>query len=209
MNYNSEKLYTFLRGAASISKMEQTLISLPYSREKHKNQFRDSGEPYILHPLMVACHISSLSDKEDIKNLDILISSALLHDVCEDCNTNISELPVNNEVKNIVKLLTFNIKDGESKEIAKNRYYNDILENRNATIVKLVDRCNNVSTMAGPFTKERMNKYIFETYKYIYPLLESAMIKYPTDSNQLFIIKYHLSSLIDLAKRCVVKENDE
>lgn len=201
MNYNSEKLYTFLRGASSIANLQQTLIALPYAREKHKNQTRDSGEPYILHPLMLACHISSLSDKNDLKNLDILLASALLHDVCEDCNTNINELPVNLEVKEIVRLLTFDIKNGETKEVAKNRYYNEILENRNATIVKLVDRCNNVSTMSGPFTKERMKKYVEETYRYIYPLLEEAMIKYPTDTNQLFIIKYHLGSLIDFAKR--------
>lgn len=209
MNYNSEKLYTFLRGAASVSNLEQTLISLPYAREKHKNQIRDSGEPYIFHPLMMACHISSLSDKRDMHNLDILISSALLHDVCEDCNTEVSELPVSAEVKEIVKLLTFDIKNVETKEVAKNRYYNEISENRDATIVKLIDRCNNISTMAGPFTKERMNKYINETYKYIYPLLETAMIKYPKDTNQLFIIKYHINSLIDFAKRCVKEENNE
>lgn len=94
----------------------------------------------------------------------------------------------------------------QNKESAKIRYYNTISDSRAATTVKLVDRCNNVSTMAGPFTTERMNKYIQETHVFIMPLLEKAMVKYPQDSNQFFMLKYHLTSLMDLAERCLHDE---
>lgn len=206
MNYDDKKLYAFLRGAASVAELPQTLLALPYAREQHQNQRRASGEPYILHPLMLACHICALSDKKDKEYLDILLASALLHDVCEDCGRTVSELPVNNAVKTVVCLLTFEVMPGESKESAKVRYYNAISESRAATTVKLVDRCNNVSTMAGPFTTERMNKYISETHRFIMPLLEKAMVKYPQDSNQFFMLKYHLTSLLDLAERCLDDE---
>lgn len=51
MYYDYQKLYTFLRGAASVAELPQTLIALPYAREQHKDQVRASGEPYILHPV--------------------------------------------------------------------------------------------------------------------------------------------------------------
>lgn len=206
MNYDDKKLYAFLRGAASVAELPQTLLALPYAREQHQNQYRASGEPYIQHPLMLACHICALSDKKDKEYLDILVAAALLHDVCEDCGRSISELPVNDAVKSVVSLLTFEVLPGENKESSKIRYYNTISDSRAATTVKLVDRCNNVSTMAGPFTTERMNKYIQETHVFIMPLLEKAMVKYPQDSNQFFMLKYHLTSLMDLAERCLHDE---
>lgn len=206
MYYNDQKLYTFLRGAASVAELPQTLIALPYARNQHEDQFRASGEPYILHPLMLACHICALSDKKDKAYLDTLLAAALLHDVCEDCGRTLEELPVSQEVKVIVGLLTFDVFPGETKEEAKKRYYRDIANSRAATTVKLIDRCHNTSTMAGPFTAERMQKYVSETKEFILPLLEKAMVKYPQDSNQYFLVKYHLTSLLDLAERCLSDE---
>lgn len=115
MNYDDKKLYTFLRGAASVAELPQTLVALPYAREQHKNQCRNSGEPYITHPLMLACHLCALSDKKDKEYLDVLLASALLHDVCEDCGKSMTELPVSKEVQCIVRLLTFNVLPGETK----------------------------------------------------------------------------------------------
>lgn len=49
-----------------------------YAENKHKNQYRKSGEPYIIHPLHVAYTLAKLG-------LDTqTICAALLHDVVED-----------------------------------------------------------------------------------------------------------------------------
>ena len=87
--------------------------------------------------------------------------------------------------------------DGETKEIAKNRYYNMLLENREATLCKLIDRCHNVSSMAGTFSIEKLKSYIAETREYVFPLLRKAKEKYPADSDALFILKYHITSVVD------------
>ena len=60
--------------------------------------------------------------------------------MCEDCDVGLQELPVNDRVRHSVDLMTFQVMSGETKEIAKNRYYNMLLKNRAATITKLIDR---------------------------------------------------------------------
>ena len=63
--FHPEKMYTCLRGYASALGMKDTLKALAFAREKHKDQFRKSGEPYIVHPLTMACNAVSMGIKED------------------------------------------------------------------------------------------------------------------------------------------------
>jgi len=120
-----------------------------------------------------------------------------LHDVCEDCGVSLEELPVNDKVRRGVELMTFKVMEGETKEIAKNRYYNMLVQSREASITKLIDRCHNVSTMAGTFTTEKLKAYIEETREYVLPLLRQVKEKYPDEANILFILKYHITSVVD------------
>lgn len=190
--FKPEKMYTYLRGFAGGAEMKETLKALSFAREKHKNQFRKSGEPYIVHPLTMACNAVSMGIKEDA-----IIATILLHDVCEDCGIRVAELPVSDTVKRAVDLMTFRVMEGETKEIAKNRYYNMLLESREACITKLLDRCHNVSSMAGTFSVEKLKAYIEETRQYVIPLLRKVKQLYPEDSNILFVLKYHMLSVVD------------
>ena len=186
------KMYTYIRGYASGAEMTQTLKALSFAREKHEGQMRKGGEPYIIHPLTMACNALSIGIKEDN-----IIATILLHDVCEDCGISLEELPVNDIVRRGVELMTFRVMEGETKEIARNRYYNELLENREASITKLIDRCHNVSCMAGAFSKEKLKAYIEETRQYILPLLRKVKQKYPEEANALFVLKYHIVSVVD------------
>ena len=192
MKYNAEKMYTFVRGYACGARMNETLKALSFAREKHEGQFRKSGEPYIVHPLTMACNALSLGIRDDN-----VIAAILLHDVVEDCGVPLQELPVNDAIKHSVDLVTFTVMSGETKENAKNRYYNLILTDRAATLTKLIDRCHNVSSMAGTFSKEKLKAYIDETRQYVLPLLRKAKSLYPEDSEVLFVLKYHITSVVD------------
>jgi len=57
--------------------------ALTFSLEAHKLQFRKSGEPYIIHPILVASIVASITDDES------MAIAALLHDVVEDTDTTI------------------------------------------------------------------------------------------------------------------------
>ena len=190
--FNCDKMYTYLRGFASGAEMKETLRALSFAREKHSGQLRKSGEPYISHPLIMACNAVSMGIKDDS-----VVATILLHDVCEDCGVALSELPVSDKVKRAVELMTFSVMDGETKEIATNRYYNMILQSREATLTKLIDRCHNVSSMAGTFSVEKLKAYIEETRQYVLPLLRKAKSRYPEDSDELFLLKYHIVSVVD------------
>ena len=87
--------------------------------------------------------------------------------------------------------------EGETKETAKIRYYNMIIQSKEAAFTKLIDRCHNVSTMAGAFSKEKLKAYIDETREYVLPLLRKVKQKYPDKSDILFVLKYHMVSVVD------------
>ena len=63
----------------------------------------------------MACNALSLGIRDDK-----VITTMLLHDVCEDCDTALQELPVNEKVCRSVALMTFEIMAGGTKETAKN-----------------------------------------------------------------------------------------
>lgn len=190
--YNHEKMYTYIKGYATGAGMKETLKALSFAREKHTGQLRKDGQPYIIHPLTMACNALGMGIRDDA-----VVATILLHDVCEDCGVSVAELPMSQSVKRGVELMTFRIMDGESKEIAKNRYYNMLLQSREATLTKLIDRCHNVSSMAGTFSVEKLKAYIEETRHYVLPLLKKAKSVYPEDADVLFLLKYHIASVVD------------
>ncbi len=191
-SFNADKMYTFVRGYATGLEMTQTLCALSYAREKHKGQLRRSGLPYLVHPLTMACHALALGISDDN-----IIATILLHDVCEECGVPLSELPVNEVVRHAVDLLTFSVEPGETKESAKTRYYNALPECREAAVTKIIDRCHNVSSMAGTFSEEKLCSYIDETRRYVFPLLRKLKDMYPEHSGLLFVLKYHITSVVD------------
>jgi len=168
--YMSEEcLYAYIEEYAEKHNLPQTKKALPFAKEKHEGQTR-KGEiiPYIYHPLLVAYHAIALGLDEDD-----LISTAILHDVCEDCGVAVENLPVNEDAKEAVKLLT------KTKDKSPENYYADIAKNRIATMIKILDRINNVSDMAKEFSHAKMKRYMDDTQKHIYPLFQVAKENYP------------------------------
>ena len=67
-------------------------------------------------------------------------------------------------------------------------------------MVKILDRCNNISGMAAAFSTDKMNEYIAETKRYIYPMMDMIAEKYPEYENAIFLIRYHMTSVIETIK---------
>lgn len=78
-----------------------------------------------------------------------------------------------------------------------------ITESRVATVIKVIDRCNNISTMATAFSRKKMVDYIDETEAFILPLLHILKERYPEHLNHAFLIEYQMCSLLESLKRTI------
>jgi (p)ppGpp synthase/HD superfamily hydrolase len=104
----------------------------------HEGQIDKSGRPYYLHPLRVAMRLVHCTPAER--------HAALLHDVVEDTALTLEDLRglgYNDEVLNLVDILTRRMPEGESHRL----YLERIVASRNpqALRVKLADVLDNMS----------------------------------------------------------------
>ncbi len=200
----AEHMYQYVRRKALSGDMAQTLRILPLMRKYHGKQVRkgrDGDIPYIVHPLTIACQCFALGVADDE-----IIPVALLHDVVEDCGVTLEELPVTDAVRAALEELTFYKMDGESKAEAKARYYAAIQKDRVAMLVKAMDRCNNVSTMAMCFSREKMLEYIEETLRYVVPLIDRLKKRFPEYEKACFQLKYHILGVVESLRHVLTQE---
>ena len=197
--FDADHMYTFLKSAAAVKGYTQTLAALNGIREWHAGQFRKNnhGEgtvPYVTHPLTLACQALALGiDTDDV------LAALLLHDVVEDCNIPPEDLPAGDTVRKAVSLVSYNTYPGPKSEI-KARYYDNILTDPLACLVKCMDRCNNLSTMAMGFSPEKMKTYVRETEKYVLPVLKKLK-ECPEYNNAAWQLQYQIVSYLEIYKR--------
>jgi len=71
---------------SQITPSETLRHALDYAKNAHVEQFRKSGQPYIIHPILVASIVASITDDES------MAVAALLHDVVEDTEITIEKI---------------------------------------------------------------------------------------------------------------------
>lgn len=186
--FSPDRMFTYLKGYVNGANLPNAQAALVFARRMHKDQTRKAGHrPYIIHPLTMACHAVALG----LRQSDAVIAACLLHDVVEDCGVLPRDLPVDPDVQNIVALLT------HDKADSLDVYYGRILHNKVACLVKLLDRCDNVSTMSGVFTEKKLLSYINETRRYAPELYRTVKENWPELSDAMFVLKYHITSVIN------------
>jgi guanosine-3',5'-bis(diphosphate) 3'-pyrophosphohydrolase len=138
-----------------------------FASEHHKRQKRDSGEPYMNHPLLVSHTLADM--RMDL----VCIETGLLHDVVEDTDVTIEDIRKNfgDEVARCVdgvtklgKLDFFSAEDRQAESFRKMllAMVNDI----RVIIVKLADRLHNMRTLRflSPERQQRIAKETMEIY---------------------------------------------
>ena len=196
--YNWEHMKTYVKTTAYNFKLKDTLKAIDYAEAAHEGQKRKRSDiPYIYHPLNLACHALSMGIMED----DV-IAGCLLHDVVEDCDKTLDELPVGDETKEIVRLMTREFINGtkEEKEKVNEAYYAAIEKNPKAALVKCLDRCNNLTTMSWGLSRDRIYHMIVETEKY-YPALLKVLKSTAEYHSASWLLKYQIESMLDIYKR--------
>lgn len=196
--YEIQDMENEILKATEQKELPQTAKALFFAKEKHEGQKRKEGIPYIIHPYMLVFTALMQGIEEDE-----LLAVMLLHDVCEDCNVEVEKLPFSQNIKEAVDLLSFKIKENETKAQAKKRYFMNMRHNRLSVITKIFDRCHNISSMGEVYSFEKMRRYIDETRTYIMPMLNEAIKIYPEYSNVLSGMEYHMKSVIYMAESLI------
>jgi GTP pyrophosphokinase len=141
-----------------------------FAADRHKGQTRSSGEPYMLHPLLVTRLLADM-------HMDMVaLETGLLHDVVEDTSATVEEIRKNfgNEVAacvdGVTKLSKVNLASREERQAESVRkmllaMVNDI----RVIVVKLADRLHNMRTL-GHLSRERQERIAQETMEIYVPI---------------------------------------
>jgi GTP diphosphokinase / guanosine-3',5'-bis(diphosphate) 3'-diphosphatase len=152
--------------------IDEKLLSKAYNTAKkyHKDQFRKSGEPFIIHPLKVAMILV------EIEMDQTSIISAILHDVVEDTEYSLEKITgefgnsIARIINGVTKLdkLVFNTR--EEQQVSNIRKMIIAMsEDVRIILVKLADRLHNMRTLS-PLEKEKREKIAKETLEVYAPI---------------------------------------
>lgn len=136
----------------------------------HGHQFRDSGEPFIIHPLTVALILADWKADKDT------ICAALLHDVVEDTNITIMDIKeqfgdtVAGLVDGVTNLTSMNFSDKQDiKNANMRKIITSFRKDVRIILIKLADRLHNMRTLEYKDPKKRRIKAL-ETMDLYVPL---------------------------------------
>ena len=141
-----------------------------YAKKLHEGQYRQSGEPYINHPLNVAYILADMHADRDT------ICAGLLHDVLEDTEIAKEDIAhdfnqnVANLVDGVTKLSKMNFSSKQDQNLANTRkIITGITEDVRIIIIKLADRLHNMRTLQ--FKSEfKQKENALETMEIFVPL---------------------------------------
>ena len=169
--------------------------ALQYATQKHNGQYRKtSNYPYIWHCMSVSRHVENFKNSH---NKDLLLVSALLHDVVELYKTKEEQ---NTELHSIADLFGFKVASlvselttdkNEANKVGKTEYLKQKLLQMSsyALVIKLCDRLDNISDLqrASLEFKEKYKKETIDIIDFIF-------------SNRKNLSKTHLQIISEIKK---------
>ncbi len=180
-----------------------------FSARMHVDQKRESGEPYVIHPLNVATIIAQL--KLDVPS----IVTGLLHDVVEDTHASLAEVQANfgpevaQLVDGVTKVSKITFQSREEKQAENFRKMiiamaNDI----RVVLIKLADRLHNMRTL-DHLSPERQNEIARETMEIYAPISHRLGIYWLKSELEDLAFRYLNAPSYGMLKAFVAKKRKE
>jgi guanosine-3',5'-bis(diphosphate) 3'-pyrophosphohydrolase len=170
---NQEQLISKIKNYNSFLDVQKIRDAYDFAEKAHSRQKRDSGDPYIHHPLAVANILAELK-------LDgPTITTALLHDTIEDTIATYDEVEkkfgveIAELVDGVTKLSRL---ENKNKEFSVAENFRKLIlatsKDIRVLLVKLADRLHNMRTIDSIISIERKNRIAKETMEIYAPLAE-------------------------------------
>ena len=155
--------YASMRAAVEkrMSEADLAIIdqAVEYAQEKHKNQKRKDGSPYIIHPLAVAEIIAEIG-----LDLDAILG-ALLHDCIEDTDASHDDIARRfgstcaELVEGVTKLTRANFSSTEQAQMENLRkMFMAMSKDIRVVLIKIADRLHNMRTMQYQSPAKQISK---------------------------------------------------
>ena len=139
--------------------MEIINKAVDYAKDKHKEQLRKDGSPYIIHPLAVAEIVAEMGLDTDT------ILGALLHDCIEDTDASHDDIarlfgtPVAELVEGVTKLTRANFSSTEEQQMENLRkMFMAMSKDIRVVLIKIADRLHNMRTMQYQTPQKQLQK---------------------------------------------------
>ena len=203
-----EELQEIIENSGKEYDREQIEAAYRLAEEKHREQKRSSGEPYIIHPLCVAIILADLElDKETIV-------AGLLHDVVEDTVMTTEEIAqefsgeVALLVDGVTKLGQLNYSADKVEVQAENlrKMFLAMAKDIRVILIKLADRLHNMRTLKymPPHKQKEKARETMDIYAPIAQRLGISKVKIELDDLSLKYLQpdvyYDLVEKINLKK---------
>jgi len=199
------RVFGFLYKNYTEEELKSVLEAYEFAKLQHAEQFRRSGEPYIIHPLKVAQILA------EMKLDTVSIKAGLLHDVVEDTATPLLEIEqrFGKEVARIVDGVTkidrlkIDQKNFDQKAETVLKMFFAMSQDIRVIMVKLADRLHNMRTMEfqSPETQKKKAKETLQIFTPIAHRLGIYTIKWQLEDlsfKYLYPEEYaHIASLVD------------
>ena len=163
------ELYKVLEETVSETDMARIKDAFELAHDAHKDQYRKSGLPYIMHPIAVAKIVA-----QELELGPNPVIAALLHDVVEDTPYTLEDVQerFGDDVAFLVDVVTKKKKDkyNHSKQVDNFRQLLDSMQyDVRAVLIKMADRLHNMRTLESMKPDKQM-KIAGETDYFYAPL---------------------------------------
>lgn len=154
----------------NLDEVEKIKKAYSMANTLHQGQQRQSGEPYIIHPLNVAYILAELRADSDT------VCAGLLHDTLEDTNISKEEIAENfnsdvaNLVDGVTKISKMNFSSKQDQNLANTRkIITSITNDVRIILIKLADRLHNMRTL-GFKSEFKQKENALETLEIFVPM---------------------------------------